>query len=69
MSFQPLSQSSVASQKSLLSHFDGIQLEALKQGCSIRDRERINTIASPYAGAWLRATPNRNLSLAMLQHE
>ncbi|XP_062511295.1 uncharacterized protein LOC134187194 [Corticium candelabrum] len=42
---------SVASQKSLLSHFDGIQLEALKQGCSIRDRARINTIASPYAGA------------------
>ena len=60
---------SVASQQSLQSHLDGIQLQALKQGCSIRDRARINTIASPYAGAWLRVTPNRNLGLAMLQHE
>ena len=51
------------------SHLDGIQLQALKQGCSIRDKARINTIASPYAGAWLRATQNRNLNLAMLQHE
>ena len=47
---------SLASQKSFQSqsHLDGIQLEALKQGCCIRDRARINTIASPYDGAWLR---------------
>ncbi len=53
---------SVASQKSVQSHLNGIQLEALKQGCSIRDKARINTIASPYARAY------RNLSLAM-EHE
>ena len=36
---------------------------------SVRDRARLNTISSAYAGAWLRAVPNLNLGLSMLQHE
>ena len=34
---------------------------------SLRDRARLNTISAPHAGAWLRAIPNPNLSLAMPQ--
>ena len=48
------------------SHLDEIQLQGLKQECRIiRDRARINTIASPYVGPWIRATSNRNIGLAM----
>ena len=36
---------------------------------SLRDRARLNTISAPHAGAWLRAIPNPNLSLAMPQRE
>ena len=36
---------------------------------SLRDCARLNTISAPHAGAWLRAIPNPNLSLAMPQRE
>ena len=36
---------------------------------SLRDQARLNSIASPPAGAWLQTIPNPNLGLAMPQHE
>ena len=56
-------------QKALQSQLDVIQLQSLKDMSSVRDRARLNTISSAYAGAWLRAVPNQNLGLSMLQHE
>ena len=51
------------------SQLDVIQFQSLKDMSSVRDRARLNTISSAYAGAWLRAVPNQNLGLSMLQHE
>ena len=56
-------------QRALQLQLDVIYFQSLKDMSSVRDRARLNTISSAYAGAWLRAAPNQNLGLFMLQHE
>ena len=56
-------------QKALQSQLDVIHFQSLKDMSSVRDTARLITIPSAYAGAWLRAIPNQNLGLSMLQHE
>ena len=58
-----------ASQRQIQSRIDSHLLSNLKEGFSLRDQTRINTISTPHAGAWLKAIPNSNLGLAMLRHE
>ena len=58
-----------ASQRVLQSALDAKALSKCKESASIRDRARLNTLGTPLAGAWLRAIPNPNLSLAMSRHE
>ena len=53
----------------LQSQLDVIHFQSLKDMSSVRDRARLNAISSTYAGAWLKAVPNQNLGLSMLQHE
>ncbi|XP_062511254.1 uncharacterized protein LOC134187153 [Corticium candelabrum] len=58
-----------ASQRQIQSRIDSHLLSNLKEGFSLRDQARINTISTPHAGAWLKAIPNPKLGLAMLRHE
>ena len=45
-------------QSQIQSRIDSHLLSNLKEGFSLRDQARINTISTPHAGAWLRAIPN-----------
>ena len=47
-----------ASQRSIQRVLDSLSFTSLKASLCLRDQARLNTIASPYAGAWLRALPN-----------
>ena len=58
-----------ASQRSIQRALDSLSFTSLKASLCLRDQARLNTIASPYAGAWLRALPNPLLGLAMPQQE
>ena len=58
-----------ASQRSIQRALDSLSLTSLKASLCLRDQARLNTIASPHAGAWLRALPNPLLGLAMPQQE
>ena len=41
----------------------------IKASVSLRDRARINTISAPFAGSWIRATPNSVFGLTMSPQE
>ena len=56
-------------QKALRPQLDVIHFQSFKVMSSVRDRARLNIISSTYAGSWLRAVPNQNIGLSMLQHE
>ena len=58
-----------ASQRSIQRALDSLSFTSLKASLCLRDQARLNTIASSYAGAWLRALPNPLLGLAMPQQE
>ena len=58
----------LASQRSIQRVLDSLSFTSLKASLCLRDQARLNTIASPHAGAWLRALPNPLLGLAMPQH-
>ena len=58
-----------ASQRSIQRALDSLSFTSLKASLCLRDQARLNTIASPSAGAWLRALPNPLLGLAMPQQE
>ena len=58
-----------ASQRSIQRALDSLSFTSLKASLCLRDQARLNTIASPHAGAWLRALPNPLLGLAMPQQE
>ena len=56
-------------QKALQAQIDDKLLSSLKDTCSLRDRARLNTVASTHAGAWLKAIPNQKLGLTLSKHE
>ena len=58
-----------ASQCSIQRALDSLSFTSLKASLCLRDQARLNTIASPHAGAWLQALPNPLLGLAMPQQE
>ncbi|XP_062520053.1 uncharacterized protein LOC134195061 [Corticium candelabrum] len=58
-----------SSQRDLQRLLDTKLSTTILEKASLRDRARLNTISAPHAGAWLRAIPNPNLSLAMPQRE
>ena len=58
-----------ASQRSIQRALDSLSFTSFKASLCLRDQARLNTIASPHAGAWLRALPNPLLGLAMPQQE
>ena len=58
-----------ASQRSIQWALDSLSYTSLVASLCLRDQARLNTIASPHAGAWLRALPNPLLGLAMPQQE
>ncbi|XP_062510401.1 uncharacterized protein LOC134186441 [Corticium candelabrum] len=58
-----------SSQRDLQRLLDTKLSTTILENASLRDRARLDTISAPHAGAWLRAIPNPNLSLAMPQRE
>ena len=58
-----------SSQRDIRSIINCILASSLKEVISLRDRARLNTMATIHAGAWLWALPNPNLGLAMSAHE
>ena len=58
-----------ASQRSIQRALDSLSFTSLKASLCLRDQARLNTIASPDAGAWLWALSNPLLGLAMPQQE
>ncbi|XP_062519145.1 uncharacterized protein LOC134194239 [Corticium candelabrum] len=58
-----------ATQHQIQIQLDDISFSNLLNSVSLRDRARLKTLSSPHTGAWLRATPNRNLGLTMSPHE
>ena len=58
-----------SSQRNIRSIISSILASSLKEIISLRDRARLNMIATTHAGAWLRALPNPNLGLTMSPHE
>ena len=58
-----------ATQHKLQASVDSHLHATLFQGCAVRDKARLTTIAAPRASAWLWAIPNSNLGLAMQRHE
>ena len=58
-----------SSQRGIRSIINSILASSFKEVISLRDRARLNTIATTHAGAWLQALPIPNISLAMSSHE
>ena len=58
-----------ASQREIQSHVNCLILSSLKENASLRERARLNTVAAPHGGDWLRAIPNPRLGLTMSPHE
>ena len=58
-----------ASQREILSPVNCLILSSLKENASLRERARLNTVAAPHGGDWLRAIPNPRLGLTMSPHE
>ena len=58
-----------ASQKSLQRAVDTATLLSCKESAPLRDKARLNTIGTPFTGAWLLAIPNPNLGLTLSKEE
>ena len=65
----PLNNLRTSSQHNIRSIINSILAPSLKEVISLRDRARLNNIATIHAGAWLWALPNPNLGLATSPHE
>jgi len=58
-----------ARQGTLQAALDKTDLGTLLDASSVRDKARLNTLASAHASAWLWAIPNSHLGLTMQRHE
>ena len=60
---------STAPQRQIQSEFDSDLVKYLLNTASLRDKARLNSISTSYAGAWFGAVPNSNLGLSMSPRE
>ena len=58
-----------ASQRQLQLHLNSCFLDSLKACSSVRNQARLNTIATPHAGALLKEVPNPQCGLTMSRYE